>query len=279
MFTIGCHLSTEEGYLHMAKEAVSINANTFQFFTRNPRGGHAKALDPKDIEAFRAYASNHGIEVIMGYAPYTVNPATDHQSEHDFTMMVLAEDLARMEETPHMLYTLQPGSALGLSVDDALANVAGALNEVVTPSQTTRVLLETMSGSGTEVGSTFEQLATILAKVTLRDHVGVCFDACRVWGAGYDIVDDLDGVIEEFDRTIGLDSLHAIHLNDSQDTCGSHKDRHAPIGEGHIGFDALAALTNHPQLRDIPFYLEAPRPTVSEYGNAIEKLRSAHAEG
>ena len=276
MFTIGCHLSDKDGYLGMAKDAVSIDANTFQFFTRNPRGGAQKALDPQDLEDFKAYAPQHGIEVIMGYAPYTVNPASDKMSEHDFTMMVLAEDLARMEETPHMLYALQPGSALGQPVDVALGKVADALNDVVTPSQTTRLLLLTMAGSGTQVGSTFEQLAAILDKIELADHVGVCFDACRVWGAGYDIVGDLDGVMDEFDRVIGLDKLHAIHLNDSEDALGSHKDRHAPIGKGRIGLKALAALTNHPKLRDIPFYLEAPEPTLSKYGEAIEELRKAH---
>jgi deoxyribonuclease IV len=276
MFTIGCHLSDKDGYLGMAKDAVSIGANTFQFFTRNPRGGAQKALDPQDLEDFKAYAPQHGIEVIMGYAPYTVNPASDKMSEHDFTMMVLAEDLARMEETPHMLYALQPGSALGQPVDVALGKVADALNDVVTPSQTTRLLLLTMAGSGTQVGSTFEQLAAILDKIELADHVGVCFDACRVWGAGYDIVGDLDGVVDEFDRVIGLDKLHAIHLNDSEDALGSHKDRHAPIGKGQIGLKALAALTNHPKLRDIPFYLEAPEPTLSKYGEAIEELRKAH---
>ena len=276
MFTIGCHLSDKDGYLGMAKDAVSIDANTFQFFTRNPRGGAQKAFDPQDLEDFKVYAPQHGIEVIMGYAPYTVNPASDKMSEHDFTIMVLAEDLARMEETPHMLYALQPGSALGQPLDVALGKVADALNDVVTPSQTTRLLLLTMAGSGTQVGSTFEQLAAILDKIELDDHVGVCFDACRVWGAGYDIVGDLDGVVDEFDRVIGLDKLHAIHLNDSEDALGSHKDRHAPIGKGQIGLKALAALTNHPKLRDIPFYLEAPEPTLSKYGEAIEELRKAH---
>lgn len=276
MFTIGCHLSDKDGYLGMAKDAVSIDANTFQFFTRNPRGGAQKALDPQDLEDFKVYAPQHGIEVIMGYAPYTVNPASDKMSEHDFTMMVLAEDLARMEETPHMLYALQPGSALGQPVDVALGKVADALNDVVTPSQTTRLLLLTMAGSGTQVGSTFEQLAAILDKIELADHVGVCFDACRVWGAGYDIVGDLDGVVDEFDRVIGLGKLHAIHLNDSEDALGSHKDRHAPIGKGQIGLKALAALTNHPKLQDIPFYLEAPEPTLSKYGEAIKELRKAH---
>ena len=205
----------------MAKAAVSIDANTFQFFTRNPRGGAQKALDPHDIAAFEDYEPEHGIEVILGYAPpSTPNPASDKQAEHDFTMMVLAEDLARMAETPQAMYTLQPGSALGKPVDEALARVAAALNDVITPSLGTPVLVQTMAGEGTQVGSTFEQLASILDQVELDDHVGVLFDACRVWGAGYDIVDDLDGVVDEFDRVIGIDKLRAIHLNDSKDALG-----------------------------------------------------------
>ena len=277
MLTIGCHLSDRDGYLGMAKAAVSIDANTFQFFTRNPRGGAQKALDPHDIAAFEDYAPEHGIEVILGYAPYTANPASDKQAEHDFTMMVLAEDLARMAETPQAMYTLQPGSALGKPVDEALARVAAALNDVITPSLGTPVLVQTMAGEGTQVGSTFEQLASILDQGELDDHVGVLFDACRVWGAGYDIVDDLDGVVDEFDRVIGIDKLRAIHLNDSKDALGSRKDRHAPIGEGRIGFDALAGLVNHPKLRDVPFYLEAPDATLKEYGEAIGKFQKARA--
>ncbi len=277
MFTLGCHLSDKDGYLGMAKDAVSIDANTFQFFTRNPRGGAQKAVDVDDLEAFKAYALEHGIQVIMGYAPYTANPASDKMSERDFTLMVLSEDLARMEDTPHMLYAVQPGSALGQSVDDALGQAADALNKVLAPSQTTRVLLVTAAGAGTQVGGTFEQLATLFDQVQLADHVGVCFDACRAWGAGYDIVGDLDGVLDEFDRVLGLDKLLAVHLNDSQDARGSHKDRHAPIDKGRIGLDGLAALMNHPKLRDRPFYLEAPDPTLAEYGEAVKALRKARA--
>ena len=276
MLTIGCHLSDRDGYLGMAKAAVSIDANTFQFFTRNPRGGAQKALDPHDIAAFEDYAPEHGIEVILGYAPYTANPASDKQATHDFTMMVLAEDLARMAETPQAMYTLQPGSALGKPVDEALARVAAALNDVITPSQGTPVLVQTMAGEGTQVGSTFEQVASILDQVELDDHVGVLFDACRVWGAGYDIVGDLDGVVDEFDRVIGIDKLRAIHLNDSKDDLGSHKDRHARIGEGQIGLEALAAVTNNPRLRDLPFYLETPNPELSGFAEEIALLRSAH---
>ena len=276
MFTIGCHLSSAKGYLHMAKDAVSIDANTFQFFTRNPRGGRAKAIDPKDIAAFAAYAPEHGIERILAHAPYTLNPASDKQQTRDFALMVLAEDLGRMEETPHQLYNMHPGSAVGQPCEVAIAKIADALNQSLLPHQTTTLLLETMAGKGSEIGGTFEELADIIAQVELESHVGVCLDTCHVWDAGYDIVGDLDGVLEEFDRVIGLDRLHAIHLNDSMNARGSHKDRHARIGEGEIGFKALAAVTNHPKLRDLPFYLETPNPDLAGYAEEIAALRRAH---
>ena len=276
MFTIGCHLSSAKGYLHMVKDAVSIDANTFQFFTRNPRGGRAKAIDPKDIAAFAAYAPEHGIERILAHAPYTLNPASDKQQTRDFALMVLAEDLGRMEETPHQLYNMHPGSAVGQPCEVAIAKIADALNQSLLPHQTTTLLLETMAGKGSEIGGTFEELAAIIAQVELESHVGVCLDTCHVWDAGYDIVGDLDGVLEEFDRVIGLDRLHAIHLNDSMNARGSHKDRHARIGEGEIGFKALAAVTNHPKLRDLPFYLETPNPDLAGYAEEIAALRRAH---
>ena len=276
MFTIGCHLSSAKGYLHMAKDAVSIDANTFQFFTRNPRGGRAKAIDPKDIAAFAAYAPEHGIERILAHAPYTLNPASDKQQTRDFALMVLAEDLGRMEETPHQLYNMHPGSAVGQPCEVAIAKIADALNQSLLPHQTTTLLLETMAGKGSEIGGTFEELAAIIAQGELESHVGVCLDTCHVWDAGYDIVGDLDGVLEEFDRVIGLDRLHAIHLNDSMNARGSHKDRHARIGEGEIGFKALAAVTNHPKLRDLPFYLETPNPDLAGYAEEIAALRRAH---
>ena len=276
MFTIGCHLSSAKGYLHMAKDAVSIDANTFQFFTRNPRGGRAKAIDPKDIAAFAAYAPEHGIERILAHAPYTLNPASDKQQTRDFALMVLAEDLGRMEETPHQLYNMHPGSAVGQPCEVAIAKIADALNQSLLPHQTTTLLLETMAGKGSEIGGTFEELAAIIAQVELESHVGVCLDTCHVWDAGYDIVGDLDGVLEEFDRVIGLDRLHAIHLNDSMNARGSHKDRHARIGEGEIGFKALAAVTNHPKLRDLPFYLETPNPDLAGYAEEIAALRRVH---
>ena len=276
MFTIGCHLSSAKGYLHMAKDAVSIDANTFQFFTRNPRGGRAKEIDPSDVSAYTAFAADHGITRILAHAPYTLNPASDKQQTRDFALMVLAEDLGRMEETPHQLYNMHPGSAVGQPCEVAIAKIADALNQSLLPHQTTTLLLETMAGKGSEIGGTFEELAAIIAQVDLDGHVGVCLDTCHVWDAGYDIVGDLDGVLEEFDRVIGLDRLHAIHLNDSMNARGSHKDRHARIGEGEIGFKALAAVTNHPKLRDLPFYLETPNPDLAGYAEEIAALRRAH---
>ncbi|RDB61609.1 endonuclease IV [Gordonibacter sp. 28C] len=277
MFTIGCHLSSAKGYLYMAKDAVSIDANTFQFFMRNPRGGKAKEIDPKDVAAYTAYAREHGIERILAHAPYTLNPASDKQQTRDFALMVLAEDLGRMEETPHQLYNMHPGSAVGQPHEVAIAKIADALNQSLLPVQTTTLLLETMSGKGSEIGGTFEELAAVIAQVDLDDHVGVCLDTCHVWDAGYDIAGDLDGVLDEFDRVVGLNRLRAIHLNDSMNARGSHKDRHARIGEGEIGFAALAAVTNHPKLRDLPFYLETPNPTLDGYGEEIAALRGAHA--
>ena len=276
MFLIGNHVSASKGYLAMGKQAAKLGGNTFAFFTRNPRGGRAKAIDPKDIAAFAAYAPEHGIERILAHAPYTLNPASDKQQTRDFALMVLAEDLGRMEETPHQLYNMHPGSAVGQLCEVAIAKIADALNQSLLPHQTTTLLLETMAGKGSEIGGTFEELAAIIAQVDLDGHVGVCLDTCHVWDAGYDIVGDLDGVLEEFDRVIGLDRLHAIHLNDSMNARGSHKDRHARIGEGEIGFKALAAVTNHPKLRDLPFYLETPNPDLAGYAEEIAALRRAH---
>ena len=277
MFTLGCHLSSAKGYLRMAQDAASIGANTFQFFTRNPRGGRAKRIDPADVAAFAAFAESHGIARILAHAPYTLNPASDKQQTREFALMVLGEDLARMEETPHQMYNMHPGSAVGQPAEVAIAKIADALNASLQVGQTTTLLLETMAGKGSEVGGTFEELAAIIDRVDLDGHVGVCFDTCHVWDAGYDIVGDLDGVLREFDHAIGLGRLKAIHLNDSMNPCGSHKDRHARIGEGQIGFDALSAVTNHPKLRDLPFYLETPNPALSGYAEEIAALRKARA--
>ncbi|MCI9261465.1 deoxyribonuclease IV [uncultured Adlercreutzia sp.] len=276
MLTIGCHLSKRRGYLEMAKEAVSINANTFQYFTRSPRGGAQAKLDMKDVEAYKAYASEHGLHDVLGYAPYDTDPATDKMNERDFALMVYSEDMARLAEVDGGLYLVRPGSRLDISVDEGIKDVADALNKVLTPSQKVTVLLDTMAGEGTQVGCNFQQLAAIIKQVDLADHVGVCFDAAAVWAEGYDIVNDLDGVLEEFDRTIGLDKLRAVHLNDATHERGSHVDRHARIGEGKIGFDALAALVNHPKLAGVPFYLEEPESTLVIYERDIARFQEAY---
>lgn len=276
MLTLGCHLSTKEGYLFMAKEAVSIDANTFQYFTRNPRGGAVKKLDPKDIEAYRQYAAEHGIQTICGYAPYDVEPANPEMSKRDFTLMVLAEDLARLEDIPGQYYLVRPGSAPGISVDKAIANVSEAFNKTLTATQTTTVLIDTMAGEGEQVGSSFQQIAAMIDGVKLQDKMGVCLDTSAVWAAGYDIAGDPEGVLDEFDRTIGLDKLKAVHLNDSKEKRGSRVDRHAPIGEGEIGFDALAALTNNPRLQHAAFYLEEPHSTLVIYERDVQRFRTAY---
>ena len=251
MLTIGCHLSSSKGYLAMGKEAVKINANTFQFFTRNPRGGNAKELNPSDIEAFLAYAGKQGIHRILAHAPYTLNACSADEHLRDFACQTMKDDLRRMEYTPGNCYNFHPGS-------HGIAYIAEMLNKILEPTQTTTVLLETMSGKGSEVGRTFEELREILDRVNLNDHMGVCLDTCHVWDGGYDIVNHLDEVIHEFDQVIGLSRLKAIHLNDSLNPLGSHKDRHAKIGEGHIGKEALVRVVNHPALRHLPFYLETP---------------------
>ena len=275
MLVIGCHLSISKGYLAIAQEAVSLGANTFQFFTRNPRGGKAKAIDPADVEALHGFAAAHGIDRILAHAPYTLNPASATEKTRDFAHLALAEDLARMENTPGQLYNMHPGSHVGQGVDAGIELIADALNEALRPEQTTTLLLETMAGKGSEVGGRFEELAEIIERVELRDKMGVCLDTCHVWDAGYDIAGDLDGVLREFDQIIGLDRLHAIHLNDSLNPRGARKDRHARIGEGLIGFDALSAVTRHPLLRGLPFYLETPQENPSGYADEIARLREA----
>ena len=273
--TIGCHLSIAKGYRAIAEEAVSLGANTFQFFTRNPRGGKAKAIDPADVASFRAYAAEQGIERILAHAPYTLNPASATEKTRDFARMALAEDLARMENTPGQLYNMHPGSHVGQGVDVGIDLIAAVLDEALRSEQTTTLLLETMAGKGSEIGGRFEELAAIIERVGLRDKVGVCLDTCHVWDAGYDIAGDLDGVLREFDEVVGLDRLRAVHLNDSLNPRGARKDRHARIGEGFIGFEALSAVTRHPLLRDLPFYLETPQEEPSGYADEIARLRAA----
>lgn len=258
MLTIGCHLSSSKGYLAMGKEAVKIDANTFQFFSRNPRGSSVKELNIPDIEAFLAYAREHKIQRILAHAPYTLNPCSADGHLREFACLTMEDDLKRMEFTPGNYYNFHPGSHVKQGVETGIAYIAKMLNQILKPEQRTTVLLETMSGKGSEIGRNFEELREILDRVTLSEHMGVCLDTCHVWDGGYDIVDHLDEVLDEFDQVIGLKRLKAIHLNDSQNSLGSHKDRHARIGEGQIGEDALIRIVNHPALRELPFYLETP---------------------
>lgn len=273
MLTIGCHLSVSKGFAHMGKEAQQIGANTFQFFTRNPRGGSAKALNLADVEAYLAFASQNRFGKILAHAPYTLNACAADPSVREFAFKTMGEDLERMEQLPHNYYNFHPGSHVKQGVDIGIEKIAEVLNAVLKPEQTTLVLLETMSGKGSEVGSTFEELKRIIELVTLKEKMGICLDTCHVYDAGYDIVNDLDGVLEDFDRIIGLDRLKAIHLNDSKNPFKSHKDRHEKIGAGSIGLEATARIINHPKLRHLPFYLETPNE-LEGYADEIRLLKS-----
>ena len=278
MLTIGCHLSASKGYLAMARDAVSIDANTFQFFTRNPRGGKAKDINPADVEAFHAYCAEHGITTILAHAPYTLNAAAAKPEVQEFARATFADDLVRMEATPHQMYNFHPGSHVGQGAQVGIEKIASVLNEVLAPEQTTTVLLETMAGKGTEVGRSFEELARIIEGVDHDECLGVCLDTCHVWDAGYDIACDLDGVLDEFDRVIGLDRLRALHLNDSKNSCGSHKDRHEKIGEGQIGKAAFAAVVTNTRLIGLPMILETPNDLIG-YSKEIAMLRGFAEEG
>ena len=272
MLTIGCHLSSSKGYLAMGKEAVKIDANTFQFFTRNPRGTKAKAIDENDVERFLVFAKEHGIERILAHAPYTLNACSADEHLRELARDTMADDLRRMEYTPGNCYNFHPGSHVGQGAEAGIAFIADMLNQILKPEQRTTVLLETMSGKGSEVGREFEELREILDRVECRERMGVCLDTCHVWDGGYDIVNDLDGVIGTFDRIIGLEKLKAIHLNDSMSPLGAHKDRHAKIGEGYIGEEALKRVVTHPAFKDLPFYLETPNE-LPGYAREIAMMR------
>ena len=272
MFTIGCHLSASKGYLAMAKEAVSIGANTFQFFTRNPRGGQAKPIDENDINSFLEYSKEHGINVILAHSPYTLNACSADPQIREFAKNTMADDLRRMEYTPGNMYNFHPGSHVKQGVEIGIDYIAEMLNEILTKDQTTTVLLETMSGKGSEIGRNFEELKAIIDKVNLKEKLGVCLDTCHIWDGGYDIVNNFDGVLDEFDKVIGLDKLKAIHLNDSKNDLSSHKDRHEKIGEGKIGLEAITRIINNERIKDLPFFLETPNE-LDGYRKEIEILR------
>ncbi len=277
MLHIGCHLSAAKGFFAMGKTALSIGADTFQFFTRNPRGSRAKALDPTDAQKLNELASEHSFAVLLAHAPYTINPCSANADTRAFALETMQDDLARLEATPNNLYNFHPGSHVGQGVETGIQQIAETLNHILQPAQTTTVLLETMAGKGSEVGSQFEELREILDRVSLEAHMGICLDTCHVFDAGYDIVNDLDGVLTAFDRVIGLNRLKAIHINDSIFGLSSHKDRHAKIGEGKIGLDAFTRIINHPALRHLPFYLETPNE-LPGYRAEIALLRSLYRE-
>ena len=269
---IGNHLSASKGYAAMGKAALALDANTFAFFTRNPRGGKAKEIDEKDVEKFLNFAKEHEFGKIVAHAPYTMNLCAAKEDVRSFSKEMLLDDLKRMEYTPYSYYNFHPGSHVGQGAEKGIELIAEALNEALKPEQTTTVLLETMAGKGTEVGRTFEELREILDRVELNDKMGVCLDTCHVWDGGYDIVNDLDGVLNEFDRVIGLDRLKAVHFNDSMNDCGSHKDRHAKIGEGKIGAEAMRRVALHPLLEGRPFILETPNDDEG-YRREIQMVR------
>lgn len=269
---IGNHLSASKGYAAMGKAALALDANTFAFFTRNPRGGKAKEIDEKDVEKFLNFAKEHEFGKIVAHAPYTMNLCAAKEDVRSFSKEMLLDDLKRMEYTPYNYYNFHPGSHVGQGAEKGIVLIAEALNEALKPEQTTTVLLETMAGKGTEVGRTFEELREILDRVELNDKMGVCLDTCHVWDGGYDIVNDLDGVLNEFDRVIGLDRLKAVHFNDSMNDCGSHKDRHAKIGEGKIGAEAMRRIALHPLLEGRPFILETPNDDEG-YRREIQMVR------
>lgn len=275
MLRIGCHLSSSKGYCSMAKNAMLINANTFQYFSRNPRGGNAKEINPKDVEQFLSIAKEQDITPFLAHAPYTLNACSADPQLREFAKNTMADDLQRLECTPGNLYNFHPGSHVKQGIDIGIDLIAQMLNDILKPEQTTTVLLETMAGKGSEVGGSFEDLKRILDKIELSGHMGVCLDTCHVWDAGYDIANHLDEVLTEFDTVIGLKRLKAIHLNDSLNPLGAHKDRHARLGEGHIGLDALKRIINHPALRSLPFYLETPNE-LDGYAKEIKMMREAY---
>lgn len=272
MLKIGSHLSTSKGYEAMGNDALAIGANTFQFFTRNPRGSKAKAIDPKDVEKLLYIMKENQFAKLLAHAPYTLNPCSDKPEVREFAKLVMEDDLQRMEYLQHNYYNFHPGSHVGQGVDVGIEYIIDLLNDILKSEHTTRILLETMSGKGTEIGSTFEELKRILDGVKLNHKMGVCLDTCHVYDGGYDLVNNLDGVLEEFDQVIGLDKLYAIHLNDSKNPFSSHKDRHEKIGEGSLGLSTFEKIINHPKLSHLPFYLETPNE-LEGYAREIEMLK------
>lgn len=277
MLNIGCHLSTSKGFLAMGKDALSIKANTFQFFTRNPRGSKAKAIDPQDAEALRELMKENSFAPILAHAPYTLNPCSSQEKTREFARITMADDLERMEYFPGNMYNFHPGSHTDQGVDTGIEEIVSMLNSIIKKEHQTTILLETMAGKGSEVGGKFEELIRIIDGIELKEKMGVCLDTCHVYDAGYDIVNNLDEVLDEFDRIVGIERLKAIHINDSMNPMGSHKDRHQKIGDGSIGLEAMSRIINHPKLRKLPFYLETPNE-LPGYAKEIDLLRSKYQE-
>lgn len=278
MFKIGCHLSISNGFLKAAKEITSIGGNTFQYFSRNPQGGKAKAWNQNDFEAYIKYAKENNIEQLLCHAPYTLNACSSNPETRDFARICFKEDIKNLENFDNALYNFHPGSHTGQGVEVGINQIVEILNEVLYPEMKTTVLLECMAGKGSEIGRSFEEIAEIISKVNLKDKLGVCLDTCHVYSAGYDVVNKLDSVLEEFDSIIGLDKLKAIHLNDSKMPFASNKDRHEVIGGGTLGMDTIINIINHPKLKDLPFYLETPNE-LEGYKKEIELLKSKRIEG
>jgi len=275
MLKIGCHLSSSQGYLAMGKSALNIDANTFAFFTRNHRGASAKAVNEADVARFLDFAKEHSIAPLVAHSPYTLNPCSAKPDLREFAKNTMADDLRRLEYTPGNFYNFHPGSHTGQGEEAGLLQCAEMLNSIITDEQNTTILIETMAGKGSEIGSNFSQIAKMISMVEKKEKVGVCLDTCHVWDGGYDIVGNLDGVLTEFDKTIGLSKLRAVHLNDSLNECGAHKDRHAKIGEGKIGKEALIRVINHDALFTLPFILETPNDEDG-YRKEIALLREAY---
>ena len=273
MICLGCHLTSSKGYENMAKEAVSINADTLQFFTRNPRGGRAKAIDPEDVKRYIRIAEEHNFGKVIAHAPYTLNPCSKEKKTREFAHRVMTDDLSRMEYIPGNYYNFHPGSHVGQGTLAGIQMISDMLNDILKPDQTTTVLLETMAGKGSEIGGSFEELKAIIDKVRLKDKIGVCMDTCHVHDAGYDIAEDLNGVLSRFDDIIGLQYLKALHINDSKNPVGAHKDRHDVIGAGHIGKEAFKKILTCPRLQGLPFVLETPQENLAGYGKEIKMLR------
>ncbi|MDE5772293.1 MAG: deoxyribonuclease IV [Ruminococcus sp.] len=277
MLYIGCHLSASKGYTAMGRQAKEIGANTFAFFTRNPRGGSAKEIKSDDVVKYIELSEKLAFGKLVAHAPYTMNPCSADEKIRRFSRQAMADDLKRMENTPHNYYNFHPGSHVKQGVDIGIEFIAEQLNEVLTSEHSTIVLLETMAGKGSEIGRSFEELRAVMDRVERKEKLGVCFDTCHVWDGGYDIVNNLDGVLEKFDKIIGIGKIKAVHLNDSMNPLGSHKDRHAKIGEGHIGADALVKFINRPELKGLPVILETPND-MEGYEKEIKFLRENYSE-